>query len=1020
MRYLIYLFLACTLWAQSPNPDLQVGSFQYNEQVYPTNVCPANNYSCLNATLAGQMYWVTQGNFINLQPYESNLIWNDYEDSGGTYVSGVYQYIIDPAAAMGWDHEAMILHAVQDYSPQTGDSWFNIDCFDVFDQPYSQAITGNTGTCSTAQHGVFLFNGSYADRTGAIYAGTCATNCVIANTNIMYFGYAEPFDQINFTLGTFMSGGAVSWQYWNGTVWTTLTVTDGTKSGAQPFGQNGQVYFVPPTDWALTPVNSSHTKFWVRVTVSGSPTTAPKIMTAKGDAWAASGSYTQRGWNSSTCVSGLITMTYNSTQYCPNPLTTGATPASAKFKYQSRFNAYPPSGTSFRNYVYYNPSHIVGGEYTSVAAGEARWVIQRSYHANSPNGVMFDNVNGQPTTATPAWNNGNFTDLVCAPACTSTSWQTYFQAYMSQMNTDMKAAFPALTHFGGNVISPTNFVGLLDFEVLEQAASQPDMGDMQFHIATNGTLAAYLPANNPSGTKLAMGMWDNQHFGLTIPAQAGQSASNHVWNQADRTNMDTLASYYIVIPFPNTYFVYNDQGYSYFATDEVYEWQTSPTTTLSAPLAIGTTCAGTFTVTSSASLQIIGGPEYPSTYVLLVGGVDVFGGTFSGNTFTIKGGSGCSGGNFGHATQNWTSGTTVQFALVQHWSNPSLTAPTNTNVWYYANYWKAMQIDLGIPNTAGWNGGVGDLAYLTGNNASTHGSCGGTGGNACSPVWRRDFTCPSYGGHCVVLVRSFQSISYPSELETPSPVINLIDHGGSPDHKLFGPYYLLHGDGTTSGPISSITLTAGTAAILLTNPTTPGSIMITTSSLPSCQVNAPYGSTLTASGGVGALTWSISSGSLPATLSLNSSTGFINGTCTGTSGTYNFVVEVCDTIPNCATAPLSIVINALPLTINTTSLPGAIINTPYSAQLVGSGGSGSYIWGLILSTLPTGLSLNSSTGVISGTPTGVGKSFRVTLQDTAGDPPAQAPLAISVTSINLTYNTSSRGSTTSRGVTNQH
>ena len=55
-------------------------------------------------------------------------------------------------------------------------------------------------------------------------------------------------------------------------------------------------------------------------------------------------------------------------------------------------------------------------------------------------------------------------------------------------------------------------------------------------------------------------------------------------------------------------------------------------------------------------------------------------------------------------------------------------------------------------------------------------------------------------------------------------------------------------------------------------------IKISTSSLPNGQIGTAYSATLTATGGVSPYTWSLTSGSLPAGLTLNASTGAINGT----------------------------------------------------------------------------------------------------------------------------------------------
>ncbi len=80
---------------------------------------------------------------------------------------------------------------------------------------------------------------------------------------------------------------------------------------------------------------------------------------------------------------------------------------------------------------------------------------------------------------------------------------------------------------------------------------------------------------------------------------------------------------------------------------------------------------------------------------------------------------------------------------------------------------------------------------------------------------------------------------------------------------------------------------------------------------------------------------------------------------------------------------------ATPLSVTTTSpLPLAPLNTPYAATLAATGGTGSYTWSVATgSTLPSWLSLNSSTGVLSGTPTDNGTyTFSVTVTDSASPP----------------------------------
>jgi len=151
-------------------------------------------------------------------------------------------------------------------------------------------------------------------------------------------------------------------------------------------------------------------------------------------------------------------------------------------------------------------------------------------------------------------------------------------------------------------------------------------------------------------------------------------------------------------------------------------------------------------------------------------------------------------------------------------------------------------------------------------------------------------------------------------------------------------------------------------------------LAIVTSSLPSGTVSGAYSATLQAAGGTAPYTWGIQTGSLPTGLSLNASTGAIVGT-PSVSGTSNFTAIVQDAVTATATKALSIVINPVaPLSITTASLPDAHKGQAYSQTLTATGGVTPYTWSVMAGSLPAGLSLAGSTGVISGTPTVSGTS----------------------------------------------
>ncbi len=153
------------------------------------------------------------------------------------------------------------------------------------------------------------------------------------------------------------------------------------------------------------------------------------------------------------------------------------------------------------------------------------------------------------------------------------------------------------------------------------------------------------------------------------------------------------------------------------------------------------------------------------------------------------------------------------------------------------------------------------------------------------------------------------------------------------------------------------------------------SLSITTASLPAGSVGATYSKALAASGGTTPYAWSRKSGSLPAGLSL-STAGVISGTPTAT-GTSSFTVQVKDKSKATATKALSITI--IPLTITTSALPDGKVSISYSQTLTATGGKSPYTWSCTGGSLPAGVTLNGSTGLISGVPTTAGTSI-VTIQ----------------------------------------
>jgi hypothetical protein len=152
------------------------------------------------------------------------------------------------------------------------------------------------------------------------------------------------------------------------------------------------------------------------------------------------------------------------------------------------------------------------------------------------------------------------------------------------------------------------------------------------------------------------------------------------------------------------------------------------------------------------------------------------------------------------------------------------------------------------------------------------------------------------------------------------------------------------------------------------------------------QVGVPYSSALVASGGVPPYTFSIISGSLPPGLSLNPSTGAISGTPTQ-AGTFSFTAQVKDSSGgqnNTTTANCTIVVSPPPITLACANST-AQVGMPYNSSLVASGGVPPYTFSITSGSLPPGLTLNASTGAITGTPTQAGNfNFTAQVVDSTG------------------------------------
>ncbi len=165
-------------------------------------------------------------------------------------------------------------------------------------------------------------------------------------------------------------------------------------------------------------------------------------------------------------------------------------------------------------------------------------------------------------------------------------------------------------------------------------------------------------------------------------------------------------------------------------------------------------------------------------------------------------------------------------------------------------------------------------------------------------------------------------------------------------------------------------------------------ITVNPGSLPAGIIGTSYSQVISATGGTAPYVYTITSGVLPTSLSLNTGTGAITGTPT-IAGRYIFTVTATDTL-GCTgdhgyNINISVPCSSLTITLTPASFSSGNTGTLYTNSISASGGNGPYTYAVSFGSLPLGLSLDSSTGIISGIPEStISNLFVITATDING------------------------------------
>ena len=311
--------------------------------------------------------------------------------------------------------------------------------------------------------------------------------------------------------------------------------------------------------------------------------------------------------------------------------------------------------------------------------------------------------------------------------------------------------------------------------------------------------------------------------------------------------------------------------------------------------------------------------------------------------------------------------------------------------------WEEVDVSLGGENF-GW-------PYFEGFNQlrsrSSNPCPGDSGGGSLTPPIH---VYPNPGGAAIILDGVYRGVDYPNDSSFPPAFEGAVFfhdfYGGNLRALAFnasaGEWSLVPGVSATNwstglsgipsmrvGPDGALHYVNAYTGHLRRIAHTAAPSIVSPTVLPAGTVNATYAFGFEATGGRMPYAWSITTGSPPPGLSLNATNGVLEGTPTST-GAFTFAVRVVDSLGVFANQSVSITIRDHLRLLAFGPYP-AFEDEPFDLALSASGGLRPYLWTIASGDLPSGVTLQPSTGVITGSPNTAGPfNFTVQVADPEG------------------------------------